>query len=210
MRHVVLQMHMTLDGFADSKTGFVPISDRPYWKEMDRALRYTGASNVDTLLLGRGTYEQFVEFWPKVAANPKAPKDWKRQAKYLNDTPKVVFSRRLKRADWEGTTIARGDLRSEIARLKRKPGKNLLIPGGVAFPRAMIEHDLVDEYLLAVVPLILGQGRDRLFGSLRRPLNLKAVRTWTFHNGVVLQQYRRSGPGRGRARFVPPPRRLRG
>ncbi len=210
MRHVVLQMHMTLDGFADSKTGFVPISDRPYWAELDRALRFTGASSVDTLLLGRGTYEQFVEFWPKVAANPTAPPDWKRQARFLSDTPKVVFSRTLKKADWKGTTIVRGDLRREIARLKRRPGKNLLVPGGVDFPRALIERDLVDEYLLSVVPVILGQGRDRLFGELKRPLKLKVGRSWTFRNGVVLQQYRRTGPGRGGARFVPPPRRLRG
>jgi hypothetical protein len=66
-RDVVLQMHTTLDGFADSKTGFVPITDRPYWKELDKAFASAGASKVDTLLLGKGTYQQFVGFWPKTS-----------------------------------------------------------------------------------------------------------------------------------------------
>ena len=191
MRSVVLQMHMTLDGFADSRKGFVPISDRPYWKELGRALEETGASNVDTLLLGRGTYTQFAGFWPKAAADPTTPRDWKDQARFLDETPKIVFSRTLPRADWQNTTVVRGDVGREIARLKRLRGRNMLVPGGVAFPRALIERDLVDEYLLSVVPVLLGEGRYRLFGPLRRPRNLKHVRSRSFHNGVVLHHYRR-------------------
>jgi dihydrofolate reductase len=202
MRDVVLQMHMTLDGFADSKEGFVPITDRPYWKELSRALATTGASKVDTLLIGRGTYDQFVQFWPKAATDPSVPKDWKRQARFLHETPKVVFSKTLKRADWNGSTIVRGDLGREIARLKRLPGRNLLVPGGVEFPRALIQRNLVDEYLLSVVPIILGQGHYRLFGALERPLDLVHVRSWNFRNGVVLHQYRKSRSKR--VHFTPP------
>lgn len=192
MRDVVLQMHMTLDGFADSKDGFVPISDRAYWKEIDKALELTGASKVDTILLGRGTYSQFVHFWPKAAMDPKTPKDWRAQARFLNETPKVVFSKSLKRVRWQNTRLVRGDIAREIAKLKRRPGTNLLVPGGVAFPRALIERNLVDEYLLSVVPIILGQGRYRLFGPLPSPRNLRYIRSWTFRNGVVLHQYRRA------------------
>jgi dihydrofolate reductase len=191
MREVVVQMHVTLDGFADSPKGFVPIEDRRYWKELGRALEHTAASNVDTLLLGKGVYKQFVSFWPKVATDPKAPKDWKDQARFLHETPKVVFSKTLQRADWNGSTIVRGDLSREIARLKRKSGKNMLVPGGVALPRALIERDLVDEYLLSVVPVILGGTRYRLFGPLARQRSLRHLRSWTFRNGVVLHQYRK-------------------
>ncbi|MGB6443461.1 MAG: hypothetical protein WBF81_09240, partial [Thermoplasmata archaeon] len=63
-------MHTTLDGCADSRNGFVPINDRPYWKELGSALEETGASEVDTLLLGKGTYKQFAGFWPGVATDP--------------------------------------------------------------------------------------------------------------------------------------------
>ena len=207
MRDVVLQMHMTLDGFADSKEGFVPLTDQRYRRELDRALQTTGAACVDTLLMGRGTYQQFLGFWPKVWKDPRAPKDWRSSATFLSETPKVVFSKTLKRADWYRTRIVRGGLAGEIARLKRAPGKNLLVLGGVAFPRALIQQDLVDEYLLSVVPLILGQGRYRLFGPSTRPHDLRHVRSWTFSNGVVLHQYRKR-PAK-RIRFTSPEKVVR-
>jgi riboflavin biosynthesis pyrimidine reductase len=67
------------------------------------------------------------------------------------------------------------------------------VPGGVDFPRALIERDLVDEYLLSVVPTIVGGSRDRLFGALPRQRALKHLRSWTFRNGVTLHQLRRTG-----------------
>ena len=192
MREVVVQMHMTLDGFADSDKGFVPIDDRTYWKDLNEAFEETAASEVDTLLLGKGVYQQFITFWPKVAMDPSYPKDWRNQAKFLHETPKLIFSKSLRRADWNNSRIVRGDISREIARLKRRRGRNLLVPGGVAFPRALIERNLVDEYLLSVVPVILGGTRYRLFPRLPRPQNLKLVRTWAFRNGIVLHRYRRA------------------
>ena len=194
MRDVVLQMHVTLDGQADSKDGFVPITDRGYWKELGKALKGTGAANVDAILMGRGTYTQFVQFWPKAATDPSTPKDWKTQAIFLHETPKYVFSKKLKTASWNRSTIVRGNLEREIARLKRLPGKNMLVPGGVGFPRALIQRNLVDEYLISVVPIIVGSGRNRLFGPLAQPRNLQHVRTWAFRNGIVLHRYRRKRP----------------
>jgi dihydrofolate reductase len=191
-RNVILQLHTTLDGCADSRTGFVPIDDRPYWKELAKALAMTGAADVDTLLLGKGTYKQFAAFWPKVAADPGASADWKTQASYLNDPLKIVFSKSLPAAKWNNSIIVRGDVGREIARLKRQPGMNLLVPGGVAFPRTLIERDLIDEYLLSVVPTIVGQTRDRLFGSLPRQRNLRHIRSWSFRNGVTLHQLKRA------------------
>ncbi len=196
MREVVVQMHMTLDGFADSRTGFVPLEDRRYAKALDAALQQTAAGTVDTLLLGRGTYQQFARFWPNAVDDPSLPADLRESARYLTDTPKVVFSKSLAKAGWSNSTIVRGSLKTEIARLRRRPGKNLLVPGGVAFPKALIEADLVDEYLLSVVPIILGEGRYRLFGPRPRPLRLQHLRSWTFPNGIVLHRYRRANSRR--------------
>lgn len=203
MREVVLQMHVTLDGLADSREGFVPIGDRAYWRALDEAFEETGAARSDALLLGRGTYQQFVSFWPKVAADPSAPKDWRDQARALDEKHKFVFSRTLPSVAWKNSTLVRGKLRTEIARLKRRAGGNLLVPGGVAFPRALIEEDLIDEYLLSVVPVIQGSSRDRLFPSRGRKLSLNHVRSWSFDNGVVLHQYRRA---RRDWKFRPPRR----
>ncbi len=191
MREVVLQMHTTLDGFADSKNGFVPINDRSYWRDLGKAFRRTPAARVDTLLLGRGTYNQFSAFWPKVVDDPNYSKDWRAQARSIVETPKFVFSRSLAGPKMANTTIVRGAVKAQIDRLRRRPGANMLVPGGVEFPKALIEEDLIDHYLLAVVPVILGEGRYRLFGPLRRPRALRRVRSWTFRNGVVLHHYHR-------------------
>jgi dihydrofolate reductase len=190
MRKVILQAHMSLDGFADSAVGFVPINDQGYWKEADRALDTTPSKDVDTLLLGRGTFLQFASFWPKAAVDPSLPAGMRKQGQYLTNIPKVVFSRRLKSTKWANSTIVRGELGREIAKLKRAPGKNLLVPGGVAFPRALIERDLIDEYLISIVPVVVGGSRDRLFGHMTRQRNLEHVRTWTFRNGVTLHHLR--------------------
>lgn len=192
MREVVLQMHVTLDGFADSKEGFVPINDRQYWRDLDKILQKTGAGKADALLLGKGTYTQFASFWPHAAHSDSTPKDLRASAKFLDDIPKFVFSKSLPRVEWRNSTLLRGDLRKEIARLKRQRGGNLLVLGGVAFPRALIEGDLIDEYLLSVVPILCGAGRDRLFGPLIRQRTLELRNSWTFKNGVVLHHYRRA------------------
>ena len=76
----------------------------------------------------------------------------------------------------------------------------MLIPGGVAFPRAMIERNLADESLLSVVPVIVAQGPDRLFCPLPRERNLRPIRAWTFSNGATMHQLR---PEKGVARWLP-------
>jgi dihydrofolate reductase len=192
VREVVLQMHITLDGAADSKDGFVPIRDRAYWKELNAALEETAAAKTDTILLGKGTYNQFHGFWPKAVSDSSLPADMRKQAQSLNDSAKVVFSKSLPKADWQGSTLVRGDLRTEIARLKRRPGRNMLVPGGVAFPKALVEQDLVDEYLLSVVPVISGENRYHLFGRLAKARPMRHLRSWSFRNGVMLHQYRRA------------------
>jgi dihydrofolate reductase len=101
-----------------------------------------------------------------------------------------VFSKSPLKVDWKPSRIVTGDLATEIARLKGLPGKNMMILGGVRFPRAMIEQDLVDEYLLTVVPMIMGKGDDRLFGDHPNAKNLVLVRSRAFSNGAVFQHYR--------------------
>jgi dihydrofolate reductase len=190
MRKVLLQMCITLDGFADGETRIVPEFDTPFGAELEEELAKTDAASVDTLLLGRGTYEEFANFWPTAGSDPAASADFLESARFLNETPKVVFSKSPLKVDWKPSRIVTGDLATEIARLKGLPGKNMMILGGVRFPRAMIEQDLVDEYLLTVVPMIMGKGDDRLFGDHPNAKNLVLVRSRAFSNGAVFQHYR--------------------
>ncbi len=194
MRKVVLQLHVTLDGFADGKYRIVPDFGEPYWKELDQVMARTGAADVDTILLGRGTYREWAGYWPKALEDPDLPAGAREAARFFNTTPKYVFSRSLKSADWEHSTIVRGDIGTAIARLKRRPGKNLLVPGGVRFPRALIEKNLVDEYLLTLMPMVMGHGPYRLFGEHARPRNLRLIDSHTFRNGALFLRYE---PARG-------------
>jgi len=132
---------------------------------------------ADALLLGRKTYQIWAAFWP---ASPESPLKDK-----LNSMPKYVVSRTLRQTDWPNTTVLSGDLATEIAALKAKPGGELLLYGSADLHNAVEALGLIDEYRLQVYPVILGSGK-RLFGE-RLPMRpLRLVETRTFPMGVVL------------------------
>ena len=92
--------------------------------------------------------------WPD-AGGPFAPP--------MNEISKVVFSNSLASADWGPATIVSGDLAAAVTRLKQEqPDGYLLAQGGVRFARSLVQTGLIDEYRLAVQPVILGAG-ERLF-----------------------------------------------
>jgi dihydrofolate reductase len=93
-----------------------------------------------------------------------------------------VFSNSLTSADWGETTIANGDLAEAVTRLKRERSDGyLLAHGGVRFARSLVETGLIDEYRLAVHPVVLGAG-ERLFGT---PLAIEPLSTTAFSGGAV-------------------------
>jgi class 3 adenylate cyclase/dihydrofolate reductase len=132
------------------------------------------------MLLGRTTYQIFALFWPK------APDNEFTQA--MNDIPKYVVSKTLKEADWSNTTIMRGEVGAEVAKLKDQPGGDILVYGSADLVAALVKHDLVDEFRFLVFPVILGSGK-RLFrdDTDLKPMNLVSSRS--FSSGVVLLTY---------------------
>jgi dihydrofolate reductase len=136
-------------------------------------------------LMGRVTYEEMAAFWPTSTSEYARP---------MNEIPKVVFSKRLQRADWPETRIACGDLSEEIGRLKREPGNDLIAYGGATFDQALSRLGLVDEYRLMIQPAALGAGLP-LFKDLPAPLHLELVEATTYATGVAIHVYRpRSTP----------------
>ena len=100
----------------------------------------------------------------------------------MNEIPKVVFSNSLTSADWGETTIATGDLADAIARLKQDHSDGFLLAmGGVRFARSLVRAELIDEYRLVVLPVVLGAG-ERLFPA---PLAIEPVSTTAFSSGAV-------------------------
>jgi dihydrofolate reductase len=157
MRKVLILMYMTLDGVAEiPDDGEDPRSTPagegpPMWTSR--------MESIDTLLLGRQTYEKWAGFWPRWKNELSAGKFMQEFSRFADRAEKVVFSRTLKAADWPKSRIVRGDLGEEVARLKSLPGKDIVLGGGPRLAQSFLERDLADELFLTMFPSIVGSGK---------------------------------------------------
>jgi dihydrofolate reductase len=192
---LTLTMFVTLDGVVQAPGG--PNEDRsggfehggwlvPYADD-DMAQAMTGFFvEADAFLLGRRTYEIFAASWPKVT-DPDDP-----IASRLNSLPKYVASRTLTDVSWEGSKLLKGDLATEVAELKRKPGRELQVHGSGGLVQTLMQHDLIDEYRLLTYPVVLGEGK-RLFGDGAKPAALNWIDHKTTSTGVSIDVYTPAG-----------------
>lgn len=185
MRKLILEEWLSLDGFAaDRKDGldFFPASDTDHFSDRDQ-LRFL--DSVDTILLGRKTYELFAAFWPTASAEKEIIAD------RLNELPKLVFSNTLSEApwgEWPAAQVVRGDAVTEIRRLKQQEGKHMVLWGSLSLAQTLIAAGLVDEYHFQICPTLVGGGR-RLFPDLEGYAGLKRVSVRTYDTGVVFLHY---------------------
>ena len=150
-------MFTTLDGIAEfpvypSEPGDAEeLPDDPMWDpRMD---------SIDTLLLGRVSYLAWSRFWPAQKNDPKSS-DWaKRFSRFADRAEKVVFSKSLKSAEWPNSRIVAGDIRAEVERLKKLPGKDMALGGGPRIAQSFLAERLVDEMLIEVFPSLVGSGK---------------------------------------------------
>jgi len=154
----------------------------------DEALTFVGAfyQRADAFLFGRRTYDLFAGYWGAF----DDPEDHIRHS--LNAKPKYVASTTLTDPRWANTTVLSGDLTAAIGELKAKPGGELQVHGSGSLTRWLLEHDLVDEMNLLVVPVVVGQGA-RLFPDSGPDLALDLVESRAFPKGITLQVYRPAG-----------------
>ena len=185
MRRLILEEWLSLDGFAaDRNDGldFFPATDTDHFSDRDQ-LRFL--DSVDTILLGRRTYELFAGVWPTASAEHEIIAD------RLNELPKLVFSNTLAEAPWgrwAPAQVVRGDAVSEIRRLKEQDGKHMVLWGSLSLAQTLIEARLIDEIHLQICPTIVGGGR-RLFPDLDGYAHLKRVNVRTYDTGVVFVHY---------------------
>jgi dihydrofolate reductase len=192
MRKLILMMSVSVDGFIEGP-------DRELdWHMVDDELHHhfnQQLSAMAAFLSGRVTYELMARFWPTADSDPSSTGPMVEFASIWRDTPKLVFSRTLERADWN-TTVVRDVVPEEIQALKAQPGGDLAL-GGADLAAAFMRADLIDEYRLYVHPILIGQGKP-LFQPSDAKLELRLAETRTFGNGVVLLRYQRHRPGRPR------------
>ncbi|HEX6674441.1 MAG TPA: dihydrofolate reductase family protein [Actinomycetes bacterium] len=156
-----------------------PVVDREFDEFSQRQLE-----EVDTLLFGRVTYEMMASYWPTPEGREGDPKT----AAAMNDLPKLVASRTLDRVEWENSTLVRGDVAEELARLKQQPGKDIAIFGSFDLTVSLLRAGLVDELRIMVSPLLLGDGLS-LFRTAPGRTSLELLDVRRFDSGNVLLTY---------------------
>jgi dihydrofolate reductase len=186
MRKVIVFNMVSLDGyFVDGK------GDMSWAHKHDEewnAFVSGNASGNGTLLFGRVTYDMMASYWP----SPMALKNSPAVAKGMNEMPKVVFSHTLSKASWNNTKLLKGDAADEVRKLRSEPGPDMVILGSGKIVAHLAEHNLIDEYQLAVSPIVLGSGRT-LFEGVTHKLGLKLTSSRAFGNGTVFLCYQPQG-----------------
>jgi dihydrofolate reductase len=137
------------------------------------------ALSAEAWLLGRRSYEFFGMRW-----RPRSGE----LADRLNSMPKYVVSSTLEDPEWDNTTVLKGDVVTEVSKLKQELDGEIVIPASYQLGRTLIEHDLVDELRLVVFPVVLGGG-ERFFGETRDQKPMRLVDTKTIGDGLVFLRY---------------------
>jgi dihydrofolate reductase len=158
----------------------------PYADAVMAAAMQEDMGRRGSLLLGRRTYEHFFSVWPQ-------RKDGNPFTDVLNKTTKYVASRTLKRPlPWQNSTLLEGDLAEAVTQLKKQPGPDLAVLGSGELVQTLRRHDLVDEYVLSIHPLVLGTGR-RLFPEGAAFGQLRLVSSKPTTTGVIIATFHPAG-----------------
>lgn len=187
MRKIILQEWLTIDGFAadrNNELGFFEKKPGLNKYSDDDILQFM--ETIDTILLGRKTYELFVNFWPKATTDQEVIAD------KLNSTPKIVFSSTLTQAPWgkwPDAGIIKTDPLEAIRKLKSQTGKHMVLWGSLTLAQSLIKENLIDEYHLRICPTALGEGRS-LFPKDINELDLELFDVKKYNSGLMLLQYR--------------------
>jgi dihydrofolate reductase len=185
VRRLILQTSLSIDGYVAALDRSHPWSEGGSGDGDVKRWILDSVSAAGAHLMGRVTYQEMASAWPTSDSDFARP---------MNEIPKVVFSKTLKRAEWSETRIARGDLRDEIAQLKREAGGDLIAYGGARLDQGLSRLGLVDEYRLMIQPAALGAGLP-LFKDLPAPLHLHLIDAKTYPSGLAIHIYRPRSPG---------------
>jgi dihydrofolate reductase len=191
MSRIIAIEHLTLDGIMqapgsadeDPRDGF----EHGGWasRRQDPAMQQVMGKRMAgawSLLAGRTTYEQFADYWPKQPPNPFTAA--------LTSVRKYVASTTLTEPlPWENSVLLKGEATDTVARLKAELDENLIVFGSGVLVRSLMEHGLVDEFLLFIHPLVLGSGRRLFAGSGPALPPLALAESTTTGNGVLIAAY---------------------
>lgn len=183
MRKVIFGINITIDGCCGHEDMIADDELHAYYTDLLRS--------VDVILFGRKTYQLMESYWPVVAKNQSETKAVNEFAQTIDSLPKIVFSKTLSRVDWKNTKLSRTNIEEEIPKLKQQPGKDIFIDG-LSIASHLTRLGLIDEYRIAVHPVVAGKGPRLLEATdLKERLHLQLVESQTFRSGVVTLCYKK-------------------
>lgn len=191
MRKLIMKMSVSIDGFVAGAQGE---NDWIFKTGDEESLAWSVGQSWEAglIIMGRKSFELMAPYWPTATGPFAAP---------MNEIPKAVFTEKgfsgippsaeqsPAAASWSEARVFDGDLAEGIRELKAEPGKPIVAIGGADFMQNLIATGLVDEYLLATHPVVLGAGLP-IFNGLAMPLYLKLVDVKAFPGGVIAHTYR--------------------
>ena len=169
---------------ADGVVGSPPLWAMDYRDEEVTRDALERLSGCDAMLIGRGSYELFAAIWPTQTDD---------FAQRVNEIRKYVFSSTLDRADWSNSTIVRGDVLTEVAKIKEQDGRDIAVFGHGQLAQTLLEHGLTDEVRLSYHPVLAGAELAQFRNGSKTPLTLVSVKS--FRTGVVTLSYQTNGAG---------------
>jgi dihydrofolate reductase len=179
MSKLIMWNLMTLDGYFEGEKAWDLNWHHSIFDAELEQYSIDQLNTTDALVFGRATYEGMAAYW-KTATGEVADA--------MNALPKIVFSRTLERADWNNTSLAKGELAAEIEKVKRIGTRNAFVFGSGKLCLDLMKHELFDEYRIAIAPMVTGKGR-LLFPAGAHPTKLKLAYSRVLKNGGIILWY---------------------
>ena len=179
MRKLIMWNIITLDGYFEGNKNWDLSSHSVIWGQELEKLSIEQLNSADYLVFGRVTYEGMAAHW----TNEKGE-----IADLMNKIPKLVFSKTLKTADWNNTTLIRENASAEIKKIKVEGDRDMYVFGSANLSETFVNDNLFDEYRIGISPVILGSGRP-LFGQGISTKNLSLISTQQLSTGGVVLKY---------------------
>lgn len=191
MRKIILFIHSTFNGVVTGdpnkdKTNFMVWANRANFETGSEYLLKV-MNSVDTILLGRGTYEDLVRKWPPNNASPLGKK--------INNAHKVVVTgdRSLDDLKWgkfeAPEQLTGNDIEKQIKKLKASEGGDIMIFGSPVLVRSLTEANLIDEYQIKLHPVVVNVG-EHLFDNLKKKKDFQLVDAQALADGSILVKYK--------------------
>ena len=187
MRKLILEEWMSLDGYVTDKDGrldfFTNLTPEQNTYSDNDQLKFL--ETIDTILLGRKTYELFVDFWPGATTDTEVIAD------RLNATEKIVFSNTITKApwgQWKEANVVGGEPVTAIKQLKQQQGKDMVLWGSISLAQSLMKQNLIDEYHIQLCPVVTGGGR-KLFPREIDFAQLRLSEVRQYNTGVVFLNY---------------------